>query len=338
MAALPPSKQQEAMVSIPDHQLLESPNSRSIELGPWVITAATNPISNAPDCDALQATLGIPVPEMTFGRNYLRLEHPPSGWRYTFTTEAALKAVKVGELGDGDGGVKVGHAEKWTDPSSEFPMPQTVPTKSYDWTYTTTYPGHQIADPPSPTGSVLSTDEDYEPPPPPVIPEIVDWTAANPANPAHVIPMAELTRPDPILFYAEIPLFEDELHDNGSSALLVRIRVMPTCFFILSRFTLRVDGVLFRTFDTRIYHSFSSDPSLLVRETSGWEAPYDRVRRFLPKRNDLTPLTDPTWIAKILTDFPTSVSQGEGAKTGWKGLGTRRDIAILKSANGSGTS
>ena len=35
--------------------------------------------------------------------------------------------------------------------------------------------------------------------------------------------MAELTRQDPILFYAEIPLFEDELHDNGSSDLLVRI-------------------------------------------------------------------------------------------------------------------
>ena len=35
--------------------------------------------------------------------------------------------------------------------------------------------------------------------------------------------MGELTRQDPILFYAEIPLFEDELHDNGSSDLLVRI-------------------------------------------------------------------------------------------------------------------
>lgn len=35
--------------------------------------------------------------------------------------------------------------------------------------------------------------------------------------------MEELTRPDPILFYAEVPLYEDELHDNGSSHLLVRI-------------------------------------------------------------------------------------------------------------------
>lgn len=251
MATQQSSKDQETAVSAPDHRLLESPNSRSIELGPWFISASTNPISNAPECDALQATLGIPIPEMTFGRNSLKLEHRLSGWRYTFTTEGALKTVKVGELGEGDGGVKVGYADKWlqsrqassstprytglllfahttngldrTDPSSDYPMPETVPTKSYDWTYTTVYPGHQIPEPPSPSGSVLSTDEDYESPSPQVAPDIVDWGAANPENPAHTIPMAELTRPDPILFYAEIPLFEDELHDNGSSALLVRI-------------------------------------------------------------------------------------------------------------------
>jgi hypothetical protein len=33
----------------------------------------------------------------------------------------------------------------------------------------------------------------------------------------------QLTRPDPTLLYAEVPLFEDKLHDNGSSNLLVRI-------------------------------------------------------------------------------------------------------------------
>lgn len=85
-------------------------------------------------------------------------------------------------------------------------MPKTVPTKPYDWTYTTTYAGHSSSSSPS-------------------------WKPANPANPAHAIPLAELTRPDPILFYAEVPLFEDELHDNGSSGLLVRI---VSLFSILS--------------------------------------------------------------------------------------------------------
>ncbi|KAG6910764.1 hypothetical protein DXG01_007651 [Tephrocybe rancida] len=303
-----------AAVAVPLHKLLESPNSRSIEIFDWFITASTNPISNAPECDALQATLGFPLPEMTFGRNVLTLEHRASGWKYTFTTDAALKAVKNGELVEGDGGVKVGYADQWlqsrTGPSSNLPMPVTVPTKSFDWTYTTAYTGHELPDESSQGPTTV-------------------WTPANPDNPAQCIPMAELTRPDPILFYAEIPLFEDELHDNGSSNLLVRIRVMPTCIFILARFTLRVDNVLFRTHDTRIYHSFASQPPVIIRETSGWEAPYDRVKRQLPKRDDLTPLTDPTFIAKVLTGLPSHVSQQEGAKTGWRELKRKVELAVL---------
>jgi hypothetical protein len=39
---------------------------------------------------------------------------------------------------------------------------------------------------------------------------------------------------------------------------------MPTCILILSRFTLRVDNVLFCAHDTRIYHSFASTPPIVV--------------------------------------------------------------------------
>ncbi|KAF8165638.1 type 2A phosphatase activator TIP41 [Crassisporium funariophilum] len=307
-----------ASVAVPQHQLQESPNSRSIEIFDWLITASTNPISNAPQCDALQSALGIPLPEMTFGNNFLTLEHRPSGAKYSFTTPAALKGVKRGELGEGDGGVKVGYAEKWlqsrTEPSSLLPMPITVPTKPYDWTYTTTYPGHQdVAE-----SENASTNAPH-----------ISWQTADPENPSHAIPMAELARPDPIMFYAEVPLFEDELHDNGASSLIVRIRVMPTSFFLLSRFTLRVDNVLFRTQDTRLYHSFSSNPPLIVRDISGWEAPYDRVKRQLPRRDDMTPLTDPNFIGKILSEMPKEASQKEGAKTGWRGLGSKTEVAIL---------
>ena len=80
-------------------------------------------------------------------------------------------------------------------------MPKMVETKPYDWTYTTTYGG--------------SLDD--------VGLGNAQWTPGEPSNIHHLIPIAELSRPDPILFYAEIPLFEDELHDNGASHLLVRI-------------------------------------------------------------------------------------------------------------------
>jgi type 2A phosphatase activator TIP41 len=56
-----------------------------------------------------------------------------------------------------------------------------------------------------------------------------DWQPANPANSTHAIPMAELTRPDPILYYAEVPLFDSELDDNGSSSLLTRIVSLSYC-------------------------------------------------------------------------------------------------------------
>lgn len=84
-------------------------------------------------------------------------------------------------------------------------MPVTVQAKPYDWTYTTAYIGTE------------SSSQN----------QVASWIQANLDDPSHTIPMAELTRPDPILFYAEIPLFEDELHDNGSSNLLVRIVSIP---------------------------------------------------------------------------------------------------------------
>ena len=53
--------------------------------------------------------------------------------------------------------------------------------------------------------------------------EKFNFMPADPKNPRHVIPIAELTRQDPILFYAEVPLYEDELHDNGMSQVTVRV-------------------------------------------------------------------------------------------------------------------
>jgi type 2A phosphatase activator TIP41 len=227
-----------AAVAVPEHKLSESPNSRTIDIFDWTITAKTGPISSANRCDALQASLGIPLPEMTFGYNLLQITHRSSGWTYAFRVEDALIGVKNGPLEDGDGGVKVGYAEAWlksrsvssqsdlvtslvmqqhspthtlphrTSADSGIPMPQTLTTKPYDWTYTTTYAGSIDA-----AGS-----------------RNAQWVPGEPTNTQHAIPIAELSRPDPILFYAEVPLFEDELHDNGASHLLVRI-VRPSSIF-----------------------------------------------------------------------------------------------------------
>lgn len=93
-------------------------------------------------------------------------------------------------------------------------MPKTVSTKPYDWTYTTIYAGHEAE---ASSSSLVAVEAALEAPPKRT------FVPADPENTTHSIPLAELTRPDPILFYAEVPLFEDELHDNGSSNVLVRI-------------------------------------------------------------------------------------------------------------------
>ena len=70
------------------------------------------------------------------------------------------------------------------------------------------------------------------------------------------------------MFLCRICLFEANVHEQ---------RVMPSSFFVLARFFLRVDHVLFRIFDIRLYHDFSSTE--VIRETKGKEAPYDQVKQ-----------------------------------------------------------
>ena len=48
----------------------------------------------------------------------------------------------------------------------------------------------------------------------------------------------------------------DDFGDNGEALLSARVRVMPTSFFVLMRMFVRVDGVLMRVIDTRVYHRY----------------------------------------------------------------------------------
>lgn len=101
---------------IPPHEVNGSPgdSTTSIDIQGWTITSTSLPISNATEIDQLQETLhGLPIPEMPFGNNSIVIKHEASGWEYSFTALGALSGVKLGEPGDGDGGVKVGYAKEW---------------------------------------------------------------------------------------------------------------------------------------------------------------------------------------------------------------------------------
>jgi len=109
-----------------------------------------------------------------------------------------------------------------------------IPTDfNYDWTYSTPY-----------AGSILSPSSDSQED---------TWMPCDESG----FDMTLLTDQSlPILYYDEIKLFEDDMHDNGYTSLTCKIRVMPTCLLFLMSLFVRVDYVLVRVKETRIFIKF----------------------------------------------------------------------------------
>ncbi len=133
--------------------------------------------------------------------------------------------------------------------------------KPFDWSYTTDY-----------KGSVHSEGPKLE-------------ETSNP------IPLDLLRRPDPILFFDDVMLYEDELADNGIAMLSCKIRVMPQRMLLLSRFFMRLDNVIFRLRDTRLFVEF--DTGEVIREYIAREEAFDTVKKVSvpsPNHKDLKDL------------------------------------------------
>ena len=83
--------------------------------------------------------------------------------------------------------------------------------RQYDWTYQTSYKGS------------------------------IRGEKSVKADPGALCDLENLKKRETIGWYRDIRLYDDELDDNGAVSLGVKIRVMPSCFFILVRYYLRVD-------------------------------------------------------------------------------------------------
>ena len=119
-----------------------------------------------------------------------------------------------------------------------------------------------------------------------------------------------LQRPDPILWYDSIPLFEDELHDNGVASLTVRVRVMEGCFLVLLQFWLRVDEMLMRVYDTRLFHQFGTQHAVreqMIREDSFDELAKVSARENISNGNRRTGKTQHRMLSHSVTRSPTSM-------------------------------
>ncbi|KAJ1341230.1 hypothetical protein BSLG_004165 [Batrachochytrium salamandrivorans] len=224
--------------------------TKGIAVGDWTITTTKLPICNAIELERVAERVEIPLPEMLFGNNFLTVAHV-SGTSIHFNAVDALELVDASaEAADK---IKVACSAQWTKISSQEHAKIHHIIKPYDWTYTTNYCGK------------LTTKEG----------EGLENTRFLPSDVG--IDIQKLMVPEPIQFYNELVLFEDELADNGIAILNIRVRVMKSCFLVLQRFFMRVDGVMFRINDTRLYHEFGTDR--LIREYSSREAPYDMVKQ-----------------------------------------------------------
>ncbi|XP_023198702.1 TIP41-like protein isoform X3 [Xiphophorus maculatus] len=225
-------------------------SNQDFTFGSWKVTAAKNHIMKSKDIERLADELNMPsLPEMLYGDNVLRIQHTDH-YGIEFNAIDALK--KVNNMEDT---VKVACAQEWQESRAESEHAQEV-LRPFDWTFTTDYRGTLL-------GEELQI---------------------KVTNTEERIDIEKLKAREHIMFFEEVLLFEDELHDHGVSMISVKIRVMPSSFFLLQRFFLRVDGVLIRINDTRVYYEDGKD--YMLREFSTRENTITELK-FLKSEADL---------------------------------------------------
>lgn len=122
--------------------------------------------------------------------------------------------------------------------------------KPFDWSYTTDYKG------------TITKGQPFQ---------------DSPQKEDEQIPIALLKRQDPILFFEEVVLYESELDDNGISVYTCKLRVMPDRMLLLCRLFMRLDNVLVRIRDTRIYVDFNTGK--VIRDYTEKEETFQKVKQ-----------------------------------------------------------
>lgn len=84
----------------------------------------------------------------------------------------------------------------------------------------------------------------------------------------------------PILFFDEIVLYEDDLHDNGQVQMSIKLRIMPSCAYILARLWVRVDQVLVRVHETRVLVDFFGITPTVYRDISWRECAWEDLPQY----------------------------------------------------------
>lgn len=223
------------------------------------------------------------MPEMVFGKNRFVLADSSSGFALEFSAEAALAEVSHTPPTD----VQVAAAKTWTASNqgaveklkTQHEFNEDSSHQDFDWTFTTRYAGTFHGGEPKIVSEGLDAQKDG-------------------------IPMHKLRSTiDPILWFSVVHIFEDELHDNGIADYSTKARVMGSFWFMLVRFWLRVDGVLFRIIDHRYYHEFGTQH--IIRETITKQGTWEDITG--KTNGDLRKVRDPEEFGPMLEVLSTNL-------------------------------
>jgi len=236
-----------------------------ISIRGWDLVSNKSSILSSSEIDKYSSELGFPLPEMIFGNSFVCVENKELGIQIDFSSIDSLRCVAKA---DESSLIKVAYSQEWLKEREQWDeINEAAPP--FDWTYSTKYSGTLTF------GAGCQKIQD----------------------PLERIDLEGLKIKEPIYFYTDNILFEDELGDNGSALLNVKARVMPSGFFILQRFSLRVDDVLYRFYDTRVYHRFETNK--IIKEYSSREFEYNHVSKVLEKQNLNSPPGDRSYLADM---------------------------------------
>jgi type 2A phosphatase activator TIP41 len=189
----------------------------------------------------------LTLPEICFGNSSLQLRHDASGVVLSFNALDALKQWKADDLPP----LKVNLAREWQAARLHEIEKQQAVVLEYDWTYTTSYGGSLSWSPPqffpSSSSNGEATHQQQQQDAAHASAEVAAAVAATPAShepdgstqQQQQLPQWQpsssqidrrmlMSKDEPILFYAEVPLYESELDDNGVCQLTVKVRLQGT--------------------------------------------------------------------------------------------------------------
>ena len=243
------------------------PNNKEIELSKfsykgWDFYSHTENMLNSKDLDILiknkeENGLYIPhLPEIFYGFNRLFLINESQNFCYEFNPLQMLsltnnnvrqKLLKEKEI-------------YYIPTQAKSQYSKTDDTKNeMDWSFSSPYMGHIT----SVNNCIMNK----------YYPKINETKKFRTEKSNMIFPEIKVEN---VLNYNQVQFFEDELGDIGLSEGKIGFGVMDQCFLGLMRCYLRVDNMLVRNIDTKIYHKFGE--KYIIRNFSVKEKTYDELK------------------------------------------------------------